>query len=67
MLKWIEMLNKLYEEHPYTCNERVRVSYCPELDVVVVRVLDKYRVVEVFHYNDWGVLNKIQEVVNEMY
>lgn len=66
MLKWIEMLNKLYDEHPYTSDGRVVVSYCPELDVIVVRVLDKYKVVEVFDFNDWGVLNKIQEVVNEM-
>ena len=67
MLKWIATLNQLYEANPYTSGGRVVVSYCPELDVVVVRVLDKYRVVEVSDYNDWGVLNKIQDVVREMY
>ena len=66
MLKWIKHLNKLYEENPYTSG-RVVIEYCPKMDVVVVKVHDNYRVVELGDLNDWGVLTKLQEVVNEMY
>lgn len=61
------MLNKLYEEHPYTGNGRIVVSYCPEMDVVVVKVLDKYKVIECNTYNDLGILWAIEDAVREMY
>lgn len=67
MLKWIKMLNKMYEEHPYTGNGRVVISYCAEMDVIVVKVLDKYKVIECDLYNDLGVLYVIQDAVREMY
>lgn len=67
MLKWIKMLNKLYENHPCTSSGEVVIEYCPKMDVVVVKVHSNYKVVELGDFNDWGVLTKIQEVVNEMY
>ena len=67
MLRWIEMLNKMYEEHPYTGGGRVVISYCPEMDVVVIKVLDKYKIIECGLYNDLGILYIIQDTVREMY
>ena len=67
MLKWIKMLNKMYEEHPHTNDGRVVVSYCAEMDVVVVKVCDKYKVIELNTYNDLGILYAIEDAVREMY
>ena len=67
MLKWIKILNKMYEEHIHTNDGRVVVSYCPEMDVVVVKVLDKYKVIECDAYNDLGILWAIEDAVREMY
>ena len=67
MLKWIKMLNKMYKEHPYTSDGRVVVSYCADVDVVVIKVFDKYRVLALEDLNDLGVLFQIQKIVEEMY
>ena len=67
MMKWIKMLNKMYEANIYTNDGRIVVSYCPEMDVVVVKVLDKYRVIECGTYNDLGILWAIEGAVREMY
>lgn len=67
MLKWIKMLNKMYEEHPYTGGGRVVVSYCAEMDVVLVKVCDNYKVIKCGTYNDLGILYAIQDAVREMY
>jgi hypothetical protein len=66
-MNWIKTLNELYADHPYTDNGRVVVSYCRELNAVVVKVLDDYKVIEIDDYTDWGALKKVQETVCEMY
>lgn len=65
--KWIKYLNKMYEENCCTCNGRVVLDFCPNMKVVVVKVFKKYEVIEIDDYTDWGLTNKIQDVVREMY
>ena len=60
------MLNKTYEAHPYTNNGRVVISYCAEMDVVVVKVHEQYKVIELDNLNELGILFEIQKVVNEL-
>jgi hypothetical protein len=67
MMKWIDMLNAMYAEHPYTDGGRVVVEFCPELGVMVVKVLNKYKVVELHDLNEWGVLTATQDAVRELY
>ena len=67
MLKWIKTLNKMYADNPWTDDGRVVVSYCADMDAVVVKVMGKYQVVEIDTLTDWGILIKIQDVVREMY
>ena len=67
MLSWIKTLNKMYTENPCTDDNRVVVSYCDDMHAVVVKVLDKYQVIEIDSLTDWGVLVKVQDVVREMY
>lgn len=67
MMKWIKMLNKMYEENFCTCDGRVQVVYNGDLDIVVVKVFGNYKVIEYKDYTCWGMLNKIQDVVREMY
>lgn len=67
MLKWIKMLNKMYDAHAHTDEGRVVVSYCPEMDAVVVKVLDKHKVIECGDYNELGILWAIEDAVREMY
>lgn len=67
MLKWIKMLNKMYEENPCTCNGRVQVTHNGDLNIVIVKVFNNYKVIEFKDYTDWGMLNKVQDIVREMY
>ena len=67
MLKWIKALNKMYAENPYTSDGRVVVSYCAEMDAVVIKVHDKYRVLALDNLNDLGILFQVQRIVEEMY
>jgi hypothetical protein len=57
----------MYEANPCTSNCRVAVSYCHDLDIVVVKVMDSYKVIEAADFTDWGMLVEIQEAVREMY
>jgi hypothetical protein len=66
MMKWIDMLNAMYAEHPYTNGGRVVVEFCPELGVMVVKVLGKYKVIECNNLNELGILFEVQKVVNKM-
>ena len=63
MLKWIKMLNKMYENHSHTCDGRVVVSYCDEMRIVIVKTYDKYHIINADDYNDLGLLNEINKVV----
>ena len=67
MMKWIDFMNKMYENNPYTNDGRVVVSYCDNMDVVVVKVLSNYKVIEVGDLNEFGMMYKINDVVCEMY
>ena len=67
MLKWVKALNKMYAEHPYTSDGRVVVSYCADMDTVVIKVWDKYRVLALEDFNDIGILFAIQKTIEEMY
>jgi tRNA(Ile2) C34 agmatinyltransferase TiaS len=63
MLQWIKMLNKMYEEHSYTSDGRVAVSYCEDLRVVVVKVYDDYHIIKADDFNDLGLLDEIHRIV----
>lgn len=65
--KWIKYMNKMYEENYCTCNGRVVLDFCPNMKVVVVKVFNKYETIDTTDITDWGLLNKIQDVVREMY
>ena len=65
--KWIKHLNKMYEENSCTCNGRVVLDFCPNMKVVVIKVFNKYEVIDLNEYTDWGLLNEIQDVVRKMY
>ena len=67
MMEWIKTLNKMYAEHPYTDSGRVVVTYCAEMDVVVVKVAgihNHFYVIECEEYNERGILWEIQSYVN---
>ena len=66
MMKWIDMLNAMYAEHPYTNGGRVVVEFCYELGVMVVKVMNEYRVIDCSIYNELGILHAVQEAVFEM-
>ena len=54
-------------EPPCTDNSRVTVTYHNDIDAVVVKVLDKCKVIEVITFIDCGLMNEIHRVVKEMY
>ena len=65
-MEWIKTLNKVYEQNCYTDNGRVQVSYCKDMNIVVCKVLDDYKIIEADTYNNWGLMNKIQETIRVM-
>ena len=67
MYNWINILNNLYANNPYTDNGRVVVTYSGELNVIIVKVLGNYKIVEIDTFTDWGMLNEVCKVVREMY
>ena len=67
MFDYIKTLNQMYDENPCTNDGRVMASYCSSLNAVVIKVFGNYKVIEVNAYTDWGLLNKIQDTVREMY
>lgn len=65
--QWVKHLNKMYAENTCTCNDRVQVSFCDDLDIIIVKVFRNYEIIKIDDYTDWGLLLKIQEVVKKMY
>lgn len=63
MMEWVKCLNKMYEEHTYTCDGRVAVEYCDGLRVVVVKVYNEYHVIPIDNFNDLGLLDEIHKIV----
>ena len=64
---WIKFLNEMFEANCYTDNGRVRVAYYDSMRIVVVKVCNKYEIIEVDEYNDFGLMYKILEVIHTMY
>ena len=66
-MKWLEKLNEMYATNYCTDGGRVAVDYCPNSDVIVVKVLGEIRVIDASQFNELGMMTEVNKVVAEMY
>ena len=67
MRRLIKKMNEMYAVNPYTDDGRVTVDYAENCDCVIIKVMEKVRVIKVEEYTMYGVMNCVMENVKEMY
>ena len=67
-MKWIEMMNKMFAENPYTDDGRVTVDYAPNSRMVVIKVLDWETTINVDdELTEFGLMWAVMTKVKAMY
>lgn len=63
-------MNAMFGANPYTDNGRVTVDYAPNCKLIVVRVLNKMKAINVddeCYLTDYGIMWEVMDAVKKMY
>ena len=66
MMNWIDIMNNMLANNPYT-NGRVTVDYCRNANVVVIAVCGNNALIKTDNYTDYGLMMKCMEVIDALY
>ena len=66
-MEWINKMNEMLEENPYTNGNRVTVTYSEESEIVFVTVNGKNSIVMWEGLTEYGLMMKIMRTIDRLY
>lgn len=66
-MEWINKMNEMLEENPYTNGNRVTVEYSEASESVFVTVNGKSSVISVDNLTEYGLMMEIMRTIDRLY
>lgn len=66
MKNWINSMNNMLAENPYTTG-RVTIDYCENANVIIIIAFGNNVTIKADNYTDYGLMMKCMEVIDALY